>query len=174
MGAGMGLYSPYAFMDNEIVPRDTVANAEFDRLQNMGVHTVRSMFKFQWLDEGRNDGVWNWESYKMQAYYKWMQAMKDRNINVFVNPWSFAHIADIESYHYWDTKCFYADTFEKTIDYALLSEKVKAYIVKRKVGLLEELAVELCDLIEKEFKPESVKIRLNKPEAVADAQQPQT
>ena len=28
---------------------------------------------------------------------------------------------------------------EKTIDYALLSEKVKAYIVKRKVGLLEEL-----------------------------------
>ena len=59
---------------------------------------------------------------------------------------------------------------EKTIDCALLSEKVKAYIVKRKVGLLEELAVELCDLIEKEFKPESVKIRLNKPEAVADAQ----
>ena len=33
-----------------------------------------------------------------------------------------------------------------------------------------ELAVELCDLIEKEFKPESVKIRLNKPKAVADAQ----
>ena len=53
---------------------------------------------------------------------------------------------------------------------ALLSEKVKAYIVKRKAGLLEELAVELCDLIEKEFKPESVKIRLNKPKAVADAQ----
>ena len=116
MGAGMGLYCPYAFMDNEIVPRDRVANAEFDRLQNMGVHTVRGMFKFEWLDEGRNDGVWNWESSKMQAYYKWMQAMKDRNINVFVNPWSFAHIADIESYHYWDTKCFYADTFEKTID----------------------------------------------------------
>ena len=59
---------------------------------------------------------------------------------------------------------------EKSIDYALLSEKVKAYIVKRKAGLLEELAVELCDLIEKEFKPESVKIRLNKPKAVADAQ----
>ena len=52
----------------------------------------------------------------MQAYYKWMQAMKDRNINVFVNPWSFAHIANLEDYRYWDTKCFYADTFEKTIE----------------------------------------------------------
>lgn len=58
---------------------------------------------------------------------------------------------------------------DKSIDYALLSERVKSYIVERKAGLLEELAVELCDLIEKEFKPESVKIRLNKPNAVADA-----
>ena len=57
----------------------------------------------------------------------------------------------------------------KSIDYALLSERVKSYIVERKAGLLEELAVELCDLIEKEFKPESVKISLNKPNAVADA-----
>lgn len=61
-------------------------------------------------------------------------------------------------------------SLEKSINYALLSERVKSYIVNRKAGLLEELAVELCDLIEKEFKPESVKIRLNKPEAVADAQ----
>ena len=116
MGAGMGLYCPYTFMDNEIVPDDDVAYAEFDRLKYMGIHTVRGMFKFQWLDEGRNDGVWNWESYKMQAYYKWMQAMKDRDISVFVNPWSFAHIANLEDYRYWDTKCFYADTFEKTIE----------------------------------------------------------
>lgn len=116
MGAGMGLYCPYAFMDSEIVPRDRVANAEFDRLQNMGIHTVRGMFKFAWLDEGRNDGVWNWDSSLMQAYYKWLQGMKDRNINVFVNPWSFAHIANIQSYHYWDTLCFYEDTFEKTIE----------------------------------------------------------
>ena len=58
---------------------------------------------------------------------------------------------------------------DKSIDYALLSERVKSYIVERKAGLLEELAVELCDLIEKELKPESVKIRLNKPNAVADA-----
>ena len=61
-------------------------------------------------------------------------------------------------------------SLEKSIDYALLSERVKSYVVDRKAGLLEELAVELCDLIEKEFKPVSVKIRLNKPEAVAFAQ----
>ena len=116
MGAGMGLYCPYAFMDNEIVPRDKVANTEFDRLQNMGVHTVRGMFKFEWLDEGRNDGVWNWDSYKMKALYKWLKAMKDRNINVFINPWSFGHINNMESYRYWDTKGLYADTYEKTIE----------------------------------------------------------
>lgn len=116
MGAGMGLYNPFAFTDNTRVTDDEVANTEFDRLQNMGVHAVRSLFKFEWLDEGRNDGVWNWDSYKMKALYKWLKAMKDRNINVFINPWSFGHITNLEEYRYWDTKGLYADTYEKTIE----------------------------------------------------------
>ncbi|MGN0894941.1 MAG: dihydroneopterin aldolase [Succinivibrio sp.] len=57
----------------------------------------------------------------------------------------------------------------KSIDYALLSNRVKAYIIERKARLLEELGVELCDLILKEFKPQSVTVRLNKPQAIADA-----
>lgn len=59
---------------------------------------------------------------------------------------------------------------DKSIDYALLSKRVKSYIIERKARLLEELGVELCDLILKEFKPVSVKVTLNKPQAVAEAQ----
>ena len=59
---------------------------------------------------------------------------------------------------------------DKSIDYALLSKRVKSYIIERKARLLEELGVELCDLILKEFKPVSVKVTLNKPQAVAETQ----
>lgn len=64
----------------------------------------------------------------------------------------------------------YTGDLDKSINYASLSERVKAYIIERKARLLEELGVELCDLILKEFKTESVTIKLEKPLAVADAQ----
>lgn len=57
-----------------------------------------------------------------------------------------------------------------SIDYAALSLRVKEYVIARKAQLLEELGVELCDLILKEFKPQQVTVRLSKPQAVADAQ----
>ena len=66
-------------------------------------------------------------------------------------------------------ECAKTGDLDKSINYAALSERVKSYIIQRKALLLEELAEELCKLILKEFKPESVTIRLNKPEAVADA-----
>lgn len=53
-----------------------------------------------------------------------------------------------------------------SIDYAALSKRVEEYVIARQAFLLEELAVELCDLILKEFKPRRVTIRLNKPQAV--------
>ncbi len=58
----------------------------------------------------------------------------------------------------------------KTIDYGYLSARVKEYIITRKAFLLEELAYELCDFIAAEFKPRYVKVRLDKPQALADAQ----
>ncbi|MBR1613525.1 MAG: dihydroneopterin aldolase [Succinivibrio sp.] len=66
-------------------------------------------------------------------------------------------------------ECAKTGDLDKSINYAALSERVKSYIIQRKALLLEELSEELCKLILKEFKPESVTIRLNKPEAVADA-----
>ncbi|MBQ9221949.1 MAG: dihydroneopterin aldolase [Succinivibrio dextrinosolvens] len=59
----------------------------------------------------------------------------------------------------------------KSIDYADLSLRVKKYIINRKAKLLEELGVELCDIILKEYAPYSVTVRLNKPEAVADVRE---
>ena len=58
----------------------------------------------------------------------------------------------------------------RTSDYGRLSVRVKEYIIARKALLLEELAYELCNLIETEFKPCYVKIRLDKPQALADAE----
>ena len=57
---------------------------------------------------------------------------------------------------------------DKSIDYAHLSNRVKNYIIERKARLLEELGVELCDLILKEYQPNQVTVTLNKPKAVAD------
>ena len=88
MGAGMGLYIPTTLMDADLgfAADEDVANAEFDRLKYIGVHTVRSMFKLSWVVGKGPGGSENWESDKMQALYKWMQGMKDRNIDVLLNP----------------------------------------------------------------------------------------
>mgnify|MGYP000031497549 CR=1 FL=1 len=56
-----------------------------------------------------------------------------------------------------------------SIDYAALASRVEAYVIERKAELLEELGVELCDLILKEFKPQKVTLKLNKPQAVKAA-----
>lgn len=66
-------------------------------------------------------------------------------------------------------ECAKSGDLDKSINYAALSERVKSYIIERKALLLEELSDELCRLILKEFKPESVTVKLNKPNAVADA-----
>ncbi|MGN0902243.1 MAG: dihydroneopterin aldolase [Succinivibrio sp.] len=64
----------------------------------------------------------------------------------------------------------YTGDLTKSADYALLSAKVKEYIIERRAELLEELGVELCDLILKEFNVEKVVITLNKPMAVPGAE----
>lgn len=58
---------------------------------------------------------------------------------------------------------------DKSVDYAKLSQRVKDYVQKRRANLLEELAVELCELINKEFHVSGVTVRLAKPQAVAYA-----
>lgn len=116
MGAGMGVYFPSTFMDADLglATKENVANAEFDRLKYMGIHTVRSMFKLRWVVGKDKNGSEDWESERMQAYYKWMQAMKDRNIDVLLNPWYQEVVTMDDSAS--DTTYFWGDTFEKTVD----------------------------------------------------------
>ena len=115
MGAGMGLYIPTTLMDADLgfASDEDVANAEFDRLKYIGVHTVRSMFKLSWVVGKGPGGSENWESDKMQALYKWMQGMKDRNIDVLLNPWYFGSCLGTTK---WDTSYHFADTTEKTVE----------------------------------------------------------
>ena len=63
-------------------------------------------------------------------------------------------------------KAGYSGNLDESINYAELADTVKEYTVQRKARLVEELGVELCDLILKEFKPKKVSITLNKPLAV--------
>lgn len=67
----------------------------------------------------------------------------------------------------WEAGCT-AD-LDKSVDYAKLSQCVKDYVVNRRANLLEELGVELCELINKEFHVCRVTVRLAKPLAVSDA-----
>ncbi len=97
-GAGMGLYNGTVYMYDTALDRQATelqAEIELDRLEYMGIHTVRSMFKFLWAENSTNAGTgeWDWESEKMQAFYRFLQEAKDRNIDVMVNPWSWQHIA---------------------------------------------------------------------------------
>lgn len=94
MGSGTGVYYCYPFLPDSYgrSTTDAMAKVEMDRLQNMGVHTVRTMFKFLWArDEKLN--AWNWESAEMQGVYKWMAEMKKRNIEVMLNPWTFSWLS---------------------------------------------------------------------------------
>ena len=56
-----------------------------------------------------------------------------------------------------------------TVDYFALANEVKDYCVKRKAGLLEELGHELCAMIFNKYSVSHIKIRLSKPDAVAEA-----
>lgn len=112
MGSGTGVYYCYTFMNDQYgrVCTDQMAKVEMDRLQNMGIHTVRSMFKFLWArDESAPDG-WNWESDDMKAVYKWLTEMEKRDIDVMLNPWSFGHLttgnASISDTPYFNTGDF--------------------------------------------------------------------
>lgn len=94
MGSGSGVYYCYPFLPESFgrTTTNAMAKVEMDRLQNMGVHTVRTMFKFLWArDEKLN--AWNWESAEMQGVYKWMGEMKKRNIDVMLNPWNFSWLS---------------------------------------------------------------------------------
>lgn len=112
MGSGSGVYFCFSYMKDDYGRNatDKQIKVEMDRLQNMGIHTVRTQFKFTWARDEKSPDGWNWESEDMLAVYHWLGELKNRNIDVMINPWSFEWLYNGET-SIPDTDYFRADNF---------------------------------------------------------------
>lgn len=61
---------------------ESQAAVEMDRLVDSKVDNVRTRLASQWMWDGTG---WNWESDKMQAFYKWARMLKERDISITIN-----------------------------------------------------------------------------------------
>ena len=75
------VYHGYAYMPDDKAREYTVKqrNTELARVQDMNLHIARTYYgtDFAW-----DKGSWNWNSERMTTFYKWIQAMKDRGVEV--------------------------------------------------------------------------------------------
>ncbi|RKF18436.1 dihydroneopterin aldolase [Alginatibacterium sediminis] len=70
----------------------------------------------------------------------------------------------------WDNRAAgNSDNLEFALDYAQVSQKVTALVASKHFELIEAVAEEIAALVLSEFKAPSVKVRVNKPGAVAAA-----
>ena len=94
-----GIYHGYAYMPDSTREEYSEAEAqlEYDRLEAAGVTLVRTKLYQSWAwNEGTNK--WNWNSERMQAFYKWLDEMDKRGIEVAVNmAWSYDEICQTTS-----------------------------------------------------------------------------
>jgi hypothetical protein len=112
MGSGSGVYYCYSYMPDSmgVNATDEQIAFEMDRLQNMGVHTVRTMFKFLWVRDEKSATGWNWENDNMKAIYRWLGEMQKRDIDVIINPWNFMWLYNGDA-SIVDTDYFRTDNF---------------------------------------------------------------
>ncbi|MBO5106004.1 MAG: hypothetical protein J6C29_03800 [Clostridia bacterium] len=75
---------------------DAQAAIEMDRLVSTKVDNVRTRFDSNWAWDAENN-VWDWNSEKMQAFYKWAKMLNDRNISITLQA----------GWHLYDFICFY-------------------------------------------------------------------
>lgn len=71
-------------------------------------------------------------------------------------------ILDIEISYDLSKSC-QSDTIEDTIDYGLVVNRIHETLTKNSFKLVEALSEHICQLILKEFKAESVKVKAAKP-----------
>lgn len=71
------------------------AAVEMDRLVDTKVDNVRTRFASQWM--WNDETGWDWNSTKMQAFYKWAKMLQDRDISITLNAsW---HLQDFVYYY---------------------------------------------------------------------------
>ena len=88
------VYHAYAYRadDNGREYDDTQREIEFNRIADMELGIARTYYD---VDSAWYGGQWDWESPNMKALYKWMQAMKERGVDVALNTaWNFPGSVD--------------------------------------------------------------------------------
>lgn len=71
------VYHGYAGMPDDAgrVYSEELCELEADRAATLGVRVVRTFYKWYAWDAEKQ--VWNWESEKMQAFYRWLDRLKN-------------------------------------------------------------------------------------------------
>jgi len=86
LGIG-GVYHGFAFMPETDAKgyNDTLRDVEFSRVANMNLPLARTWYRADWACGQSGYPSYDWNSTKMTAFYNWLQAMKDRNVDVAIN-----------------------------------------------------------------------------------------
>ena len=78
------------------------AATEMDRLVDTKVDNVRTRFDSNWAWTSNG---WDWNSEKMQAFYKWAKMLSDRDISITIQA----------GWHLYDFICFYNEKYDTGI-----------------------------------------------------------
>ena len=93
------IYHAYAYRSDELGREynDAQRDIEFNRIADMELGIARTYYD---VDYAWYNDQWDWNSPNMQAMYKWMDAMKDRNVDVALNA-AWGCPSSIDSSSHW-------------------------------------------------------------------------
>ena len=93
LGVG-AVYHGFSYMpeSNAKGYNDALRNIEFNRVDAMDLPIARTWYRPDWAYGQSGYTTANWNSEKMTAFYNWLQAMKDKNVDVAINAgWWFPY-----------------------------------------------------------------------------------
>lgn len=78
------VYHGFAFMPEQESRgmNDADRAREFDRVAGMGLNIARTWYRPDWTNGESLANAPDWESPKMRAFYRWLTAMRERNVDV--------------------------------------------------------------------------------------------
>ena len=83
--AGISDFRGYVFNEEQCI-------LEADRAKDLGIKIARTLYDFWGYDEEKNE--WTWNTPDFNAFCKWVERMKERNIDIALNiPW--CHLGEI-------------------------------------------------------------------------------
>jgi|GEM_PF-249706 len=79
-----GVYHGFAFMPEQINKgmNDKDREREFERIKNLDLKIARTWYRPDWACGNNLYNSFNWQSDKMQAFYKWLDEMKKLKVDV--------------------------------------------------------------------------------------------